>query len=164
MVVQLRLVTIGFLFLIADLLPEFADLRGDPPRAIGAGFGLAVFGACYSRVVWKSIPWARAVQAPVALLGTVVVGFGLFVVLPVQWLYCLPFYLITCVVLSQPPYRGLAAAAVVIAAAALTGLLAGIKDRWLIQLIVQSLVFAVILVAASGCGWLGTCMTGWGRT
>ncbi len=141
----IRLFTIAFLLLVLTLPPEFLRDRPGPWKCAVAGCGLAVFMASYTRVVCRSIPRSERLHTPWALLGVVVSGLALLAVLPESWIYYLPFYVLTCLVITQGPWLGLVSAGGFVLVMVCAGLLRGLAPMRLAILVTQLAVFAVTL-------------------
>jgi two-component system, NarL family, sensor histidine kinase DesK len=113
-----------------------------------AALGIAAFGALFVRIVWAQLPRAHANRAPFALAGMVVVAAAVQVVMASTWLLTALYYLITMVILSQPPRRwpiGLAAIPVAGVAAGVVRLGEGVGDA--LSRIVPVLVYGVLIAA-----------------
>ncbi|GII72593.1 two-component sensor histidine kinase [Sphaerisporangium melleum] len=141
----MRLFTVAFLLLIPTLWPEFASRGPSLAQWLAAAGGVAVFGGCYIRVVSRAIPRSERIHTPWAFAGLVAAGFGLLAVLPDGWIYYLPFYLITALVITHRPYTGLASAAGCLLIVVFAGLLRGVAPVRLGMLALQLSVFAVTL-------------------
>ncbi|GGO06685.1 two-component sensor histidine kinase [Microbispora rosea subsp. aerata] len=141
----IRLFTIAFLLLVLTLFPDFLQSRPGLWEWVGAGCGLAVFITSYIRVVCGSIPRSERLHTPWALTATIVSGLALLAVLPENWIYYLPFYVLTCLVITQAPWLGLLSAGGFVLVIVCAGLLRGQAPMRLTMLATQLVVFSVTL-------------------
>ncbi|GII60431.1 two-component sensor histidine kinase [Sphaerisporangium krabiense] len=141
----MRLFTVAFLLLILSLWPDFAARSPAPVQWFAAAAGVLVFGASYVRVVFSSIPRSRRVRTPWAFAALMASGFALLAVLPYNWIYYLPFYLLTCLVITQRPTTGLLSAAGCVLVVIFVGMARGTTPVRLGMLALQLGVFALTM-------------------
>ncbi|MEZ0074788.1 sensor histidine kinase [Planotetraspora sp. GP83] len=141
----IRLFTISFLLLVLTLWPDFVEVKPSLFRWLGASCGLVVFGAFYVRVVSCSIPRSGRLRTPWALAGVVVSGFALLVVLPSNWIYYLPFFVLTCLVITHGPYAGILSGAGLVLVMVCVGLVLKLSPMRLVVLATQLSVFTLTL-------------------
>ncbi|ETK35245.1 hypothetical protein MPTA5024_15175 [Microbispora sp. ATCC PTA-5024] len=127
------------------MFPEFLHGGPGPLTWAAAGCGLAVFAGAYVRVVCCSIPRSGRPHTPWALLCVVASGLALLTVLPEGWIYYLPFYVLTCLVITQSPWAALLSAAGFVFITMCAGLVLGVAPVRLGMLATQLAVFTVTL-------------------
>jgi two-component system, NarL family, sensor histidine kinase DesK len=89
---RVRLYSLAFLAFLA--FPVASLLSGGAPtgKVVLGLVGLAVFVACYVRVVWRSVPVPYDNKTPYALTGALVVGAALVPLFGYGWVVGLAFY------------------------------------------------------------------------
>ncbi|MFF4777052.1 sensor histidine kinase [Microtetraspora fusca] len=141
----MRLFTVAFLLLVVTLWPDFAAENPGLSRCLAAGCGLVAFGASYVRVVVRSIPRSGRIHVPWAMSIHIISGFALLAVLPPNWIYYLPFYVLTCIVITQGPYAALLSAAGLVLVMVFVGFTRGLPPSRLGMLAIQLGVFTLTL-------------------